>query len=192
MRDFLVLHEADLTGGTFTVKLCSVALQCQGVRDQSSLQSRPCNCMWIHLSIVPCRWAAMVGDSHMMVFSGLRKVLTGLQQSVIINCPRPVSDQSLTSIANQSPTSGQQSVQIGGITKTCRRTVSDWLPIGSDLRAMVGDSRTISTDLLPTDCGPPVIRQVLHQLPIKIGVTATFLGGQCSSMVFGGRHLFWS
>ena len=50
-------------------------------------------------------------------------------------------------------------VQIGGIAKTYRRTVSDWLPMGGDLHVMVGDSRTISVDLLPTDCGPLVADQ---------------------------------
>ena len=73
----------------------------------------------------------------------------------------PLHDQLAASVSNQSPTGGRQSVQIGGIAKTCKM-VSDWSPMGSDLPAMVDNSRTISTDLLPTDCGPPVIQQVLE------------------------------
>ena len=57
--------------------------------------------------------------------------------------------------------------------KTCCRTVGDMggdlcvmvgnlLPMAGNLCAMVGDSPMISTDLLPTDCGPPVIQLLLE------------------------------
>ena len=35
-------------------------------------------------------------------------------------------------------------------------------PMGCDVRAMVGDSPTISVDLLPTDCDAPVVRLFLE------------------------------
>ena len=103
---------------------------------------------------VVCDRSVMVCDCRTMVFSILAKTLR----------IRLVCDQSVTSrppVANQSPTGGRQSVQIGEIAKTCRRTVGDWSPMGGNLRAMVGDSPTISVDLLPTDCGPLAVRPVL-------------------------------
>ena len=74
---------------------------------------------------------------------------------------RLVRDQLPTSVTNQSQTGERQPVQIGGIAKTCHRTVGDWSPMGSDICAMVSDSRMISADLLPTDCDPLEIRPVL-------------------------------
>ena len=85
----------------------------------------------------------------------------GFQYSPVTLGVRLVRDKSLTSVANQSPTGGRQSVHIGGIAKTCHRTVGDWSPMGGDISAMVSDSHTISADLLPTDCGPLEVRPVL-------------------------------
>ena len=48
------------------------------------------------------------------------------------------------------------------VTISTNRTVSDWLPMGGDLRAIVGDIRTISADLLPTGCGPLVTGCTTH------------------------------
>ena len=59
-------------------------------------------------------------------------------------------------------TGGRQSYKLEGSAKTCHRTVGDWSLMGGNLCAMVGDSRMISVDLLPTDCGPPVLQPVLH------------------------------
>ena len=54
-----------------------------------------------------------VGKCRTMVFSSRRNV------SMVFSSPRPliISDWSATSITNHSPTSGQQLVQIGGISK---------------------------------------------------------------------------
>ena len=54
------------------------------------------SCLIFYLLSTCRRWAAMVGDSSMIVFSGLHKVFTGLKQSVITNCSptsrQPVGD----------------------------------------------------------------------------------------------------
>ena len=107
------------------------------------------------------RWFSVVCDQSFTVCNCRMMVFSILAQTLRV---RLVHDQSATSrppVANYSPTSGRQLVQIGEIAKTCRRTVSDWSLMGADLCAMVGDTPTISVDLLPTDCGPLAIRPVL-------------------------------
>ena len=96
---------------------------------------------------VVCDQSFTVRDCHTMVFSILAQTL-GV---------RLVRDQSVTS---HPPVYTQYKLE--GSPKTCRRTVSDSSPMGGDLCAMVGDSPTISADLLLTNCGPPVVRPVLH------------------------------
>ena len=130
-----------------------------------------------------------------MVFSSLRKVslVFSSRQSLI------VCDQSATSqqpVGDQSATSrqlvGDNRYKLEGSEKTCRRTVDNWSQMRGDLCVMVGDSRTISTDLLLTNCGPPVIRPVLHSSPIKnLCDCHPFLSYPfLSPMVAGG--LWWS
>ena len=78
-------------------------------------------------------------------------VLSILAQTLWVRLVRDQSVMSRPPVAKQSPTGGRQSVQIGGIAKTCRRMVGDWSPMGGYLRAMV----------LLTDCGPLEVRPVL-------------------------------
>ena len=94
------------------------------------------------------RLSFMVRNCRMMVFSILAQTL-GV---------RLVRDQSVTSC----PMVGDNRYKLDGLAKTCHPLVGDWSPMGGDLRAIVGNSPTISADLLPTDCGPPVVRPVLH------------------------------
>ena len=69
----------------------------------------------------------------------------------------------LSVVVDQSAISRQQvgdnQYKLEGSAKTCHRMVSD---LGGDLCVMVGDSCTISADLLPTDCGPLVVQPVLE------------------------------
>ena len=71
---------------------------------------------------------------------------------------RPVTDLGCQPVADKWVTIGTNWRD----HKDLSQDVSDWSPMGGDLHAMVGDSGTISTDLLPTDCGPPVVGPVLH------------------------------
>ena len=119
-----------------------------------------------------------------MVFHGRRKVFA------VFSSRRPliVGDWSPTS----HPPVGDNRYKLEGSAKTSRRMVSDWSPMGGDLRAMVSDSRMISGDLLSTDCGPLEVRPVLDLSPTTMSVTATFCLCPWSPMVFGGRGPFWS
>ena len=69
---------------------------------------------------------------------------------------------------------GDNRYKLEGLAKTYRPPVGDWSPMGGDLSVMVGDSPTISMDLLSTDCGPPVVLPVLDYSPTTMSVTATF------------------
>ena len=95
-----------------------------------------------------------VGDWSPMVFSGLRSIFYAQRLSYNgFQYTNPDTGGKTTPwpVGDQSPTGGWQLVQIGGIAKTCRRTVGDWSSMGGDLRAMI----------LPSDCGPLVVRLVL-------------------------------
>ena len=104
-----------------------------------------------------------------------------------------VGDQSATSrppVATSRLLVGDNQYKLVGSAKTCRPPVGEWSPMGGDLRAMVGDSPTISMDLLPTDCGPPVV--LPDDSPTTMSVTATFYLWPWSPMVFGGQRPFSS
>ena len=109
-------------------------------------------CWWFS---VVCNQSFTVRDCHMMVFRILAQT--------------PVGDWLVTSwqpLAQQSPTSrplvGDNRCKLEGSAKTYRPPFGNWSPMGGDLCAMVSDSPTINTDLLLTDCGPPVVLPVLN------------------------------
>ena len=98
------------------------------------------------------QWFSVVSIRFSLVIS--------IRQSLI------VVDQSPTSCQPRSPTScrlvGDNQYKLVGSQRLVVERSVDWSPMGNELSVMVGDSRTISADLLPTDCGPPVLRPVLH------------------------------